>query len=880
MSRTSEPDPPTRLSSGAPFPTVAALPAAVSRRKVLRWLVLGNVVAVVLVVLGCALALQATRATLMQRALNASEELADGLRISLSGEIGRVDMALQTLELAYLRHSRSGPIDLEAFGQIVEEQRLLVPAIDRLRLTDASGFVRTGQTQASDPPVNLADKDLFIRAREATGRGLFVSEPIRHGAAAQWSLVLARRLNQPDGSFAGLVYASVPSQHFQDMFAAMGIDGNGAISLSTTGLKLVARHASQGGPAIEVGGTHPSTRLKQALALNPAEGTYIVRAAIDQVERAHAYRRVGEYPLVVIVGLATDDFLAPSRRDAVLVSALALLMTVGLVVSSASAYRAWCRKEDADRALRLEAQRLRAFMLTAGDGIHVLDRDGQVVELSDSFAAMLGRSRDEVLGMRIAQWDAGLTADQVREHMASFQVGDRREFATRHRRLDGHVFDVDVTSVGVHINGRDLLYCSARDTTHRRRAEQALRDSEAFLDRTGRVANVGGWRLNLFTNELTWSDQACRIRDVPPGHRPTPEEAMAAYPPEVRSEVIKEGINCLLSGEPWDMELPLTTATGRSIWVRLFGEVEYENNRPARIVGALQDITELHERIAELQQEQALRSQIERHVSDLDELLRERGEMLDVLAHEVRQPLNNASAALQGAAAALAEVDEQVASFRLTRAQTVMGQVLARIDNTLAVAALLANTEPIVVEDTDIDTLISVAIADMPVAERRRIGVERATATRTASMDMSLMRLALRNLLSNALKFSPETALVIIRVSDMDDPLALVIEVIDAGPGVEPELVPTLFHRGTRGRGARGTSGHGLGLYIVRRVMELHGGRVDLAANTSGGARVRLVIAQTDSAGGAPRAADVRVDGRAGGGDGGGQAGFSVARNT
>ncbi len=218
--------------------------------------------------------------------------------------------------------------------------------------------------------------------------------------------------------------------------------------------------------------------------------------------------------------------------------------------------------------------------------------------------------------------------------------------------------------------------------------------------------------------------------------------------------------------------------------------------------------------------------------------------MLDVLAHEVRQPLNNASAALQSAQVALMAVSDHAAAQRVTRAQNVMTQVMANIDNTLAVAALLARATPVSSQDTDIDMLLAVAIADMPVEQQARIRITRETSTRTAAMDMSLMRLALRNLLSNALKFSPAHSPITIRVSDSDEPLALVIDVKDEGPGVEAAVLPALFERGVHGHHARHT-GHGLGLYIVKRVMELHGGQVSLVNNGPHGATLRLMLIQT-----------------------------------
>jgi two-component system, OmpR family, sensor kinase len=169
----------------------------------------------------------------------------------------------------------------------------------------------------------------------------------------------------------------------------------------------------------------------------------------------------------------------------------------------------------------------------------------------------------------------------------------------------------------------------------------------------------------------------------------------------------------------------------------------------------------------------------------------------------------------------------------------VLGQVMARIDNTLAVASQLARPGPLDREETDIDMLLGVVVADMPAADRPRVRLQRETAARTAAMDMSLMRLALRNLLSNALKFSPPGSPVTIRLADSEQPLGLVIDVADQGPGVAAEVLPRLFQRGARG--PAGTS-QGLGLYIVRRVMELHAGHAELLHSGPDGTTMRMLV--------------------------------------
>ncbi|MFG6432551.1 PAS domain S-box protein [Roseateles sp. LYH14W] len=608
-------------------------------------------------------------------------------------------------------------------------------------------------------------------------------------------------------------------------------------------------------------------------------------------------------------------------------------------------------------------------------GIYQTDADGLCQYVNPAWERIYGITLEDSLG---EGWGATLHPEDGPAVVAQWRQSAARrqpfEMSYRIRRPAGAGGDVR----HVHSRAQPLLTAQGslrgfvgivEDATDRLAAERQLRDSKILLDRTGRVAGVGGWSLDLQTQALVWSDQTCRIHDLAPGHRPTLEEAIGYYRPEARPVIeaaVRRGIS---HGDPWSLELPLVTARGREIWVLAQGQVDWQDGTPVRLVGALQDVTEHHratvelersrqrlralyettpalmhsvdaagrllsvsdrwlerlgyrrdevvgrmlddfltpessrlvrevyrpavwrdghaddcpvqlicadgllrdvlvsavaeyaddgrplrvhalvdditedlKRRAELAQEQQMRRQTERHVQELDRLLRERSEMLDVLAHEVRQPLNNASAALQSAAASLAGRGEQQAQQRLMRAQAVLGQVLAGVDNTLAAASLVAGAGRIARLDTDIDTLIAVTIADLARDQRERVVVHRHTATRTALMDMSLLRLALRNLLSNALKYAPGASPVTLHVMDFDEPPALQFEVVDTGPGIARELLPRLFSRGARGGGAEST--HGLGLYIVRRVMDLHGGSAELVRTGAAGTVMRLTLPQ------------------------------------
>ncbi len=269
---------------------------------------------------------------------------------------------------------------------------------------------------------------------------------------------------------------------------------------------------------------------------------------------------------------------------------------------------------------------------------------------------------------------------------------------------------------------------------------------------------------------------------------------------------------------------------------------DIEDGEVKGFVVQVTEINKLKKLEQALQQEVRLREQVEAHAQSLAIALKERSELLEVLAHEVRQPLNNASAALQSAQSVFVEAEQRPLAERLGRAQAVLQQVRGSIDNTLAVTALLAGGAAIQRADTDVDLMLQMAIGDLAAADRSRIHIVRQTQTRTVAIDIGLMRLALRNLLSNALRHGGGSAPVVVRVSDSDAPLALCIDIEDAGDGFAPEVLPFMFTRGAGGKGRKG--GQGLGLYIVRRVMELHGGGAALLQNSATGATMRIFITQ------------------------------------
>jgi hemerythrin-like metal-binding protein/PAS domain S-box-containing protein len=136
----------------------------------------------------------------------------------------------------------------------------------------------------------------------------------------------------------------------------------------------------------------------------------------------------------------------------------------------------------AEISLRRETEAIRAFLHFASDGIHILDNKGNVVECSDSFSAMLGYGREEVIGMHVRNWDAGFNdAELLGALRQLLESPTRSQFETRHRRKDGSVFDVEISGYPLQIGERQLLFCASRDITERKQLDRRLVESEANL---------------------------------------------------------------------------------------------------------------------------------------------------------------------------------------------------------------------------------------------------------------------------------------------------------------------------------------------------------------------------------------------------------------
>jgi PAS domain S-box-containing protein len=476
----------------------------------------------------------------------------------------------------------------------------------------------------------------------------------------------------------------------------------------------------------------------------------------------------------------------------------------------------------AERSLRDKKQEFADFIENAADGLHQVGSDGMILWANKAELHMLGYDWDEYVGRHIA--DFHVDRPVIDRILRRLKRGETlRDEPARLLCKDGSIKHVSISSNGYFKDG-ELLYtrCLTRDATARHERDQALQQRDNMLRHAPVAAAL------LLGPELVFQVANRRYCELMSREDLEGRSFRQAFP-ELRHSKIMRGLeHVLASGETRTVEeFPLSVERDDASSVERFftfgmEPLPAEQGNDNGVILIAHDITE--HVLARKALEQASRER-ELLLAELTRANRAKDEFLAMLGHELRNPLSPIVTALE-----LMRLRGDTSTEReqhLIRRQ--VDHLVRLVDDLLDIARLTRGKIDLKMERVDVAHVVAKAIEmASPLLEQRRHRLVTRVG-HSLHVDGDSVRLAqvVSNLLTNAARYTPVGGEIVLSVSAQDGKVA--ISVKDNGIGIAPDMLPRifdLFYQGERGID-RSEGGLGIGLALVKNLVEMHGGTVE-----------------------------------------------------
>ena len=414
-----------------------------------------------------------------------AENLARALEQHASSTFGGVDVALDDIQGDAERGDRRAD-ERKLWYELLQSQKELMPQARNLAVIDETGTLLAEATQYPPSAIDASAREFFAFHKTNPMRDTRIGTPIRSLLDNRWVIPISRRINKPNGQFAGVALAIIDLSYFSNFYKALDIGADGAISIMNSDARLLVRE-----PFVESLLENPPNMVALAERLRTApQGTYLSEGSpIDGMKRIISYRSIAKPPLIVTVGISMERTLAPWRRDSLYIAVAATSVTALFLLLLFALRHHLRRTAQTAESLERAERDLRALYESATEGIFRANAQGQIIRANPTFVRICGYDSEAQLLNATAQqgfdWYAAPDA-RARFFEALKKDGQIQGFEQQIVRRDKTTVWVSENAHAVKDQAGNVRFIEGTiiDITDRKKAEEAVRAerrAERFL---------------------------------------------------------------------------------------------------------------------------------------------------------------------------------------------------------------------------------------------------------------------------------------------------------------------------------------------------------------------------------------------------------------
>jgi PAS domain S-box-containing protein len=504
-------------------------------------------------------------------------------------------------------------------------------------------------------------------------------------------------------------------------------------------------------------------------------------------------------------------------------------------------------RKRAEEILAESEEKYRALIETTNTGFVIIGNDGKVLDANQEYIRLSGHSHlNEIIGRSVTEWTAphDLARNSV-EINKCMERGYARNLEIDYVDQKGIFTPIEINATVLQTNDSHIILTLCRDISARKQIERSLQESEARLVEAQAVSHTGSWDLDLITKTMWGSEEAHRIYglETSPGlFLPLPL-VQNMVEPDYRPIMDQALKDLIMEEKPYSVEFFIHRHIdgARRAVHSIARLVRNEQGRPIRVAGTIQDITERM-----LVQEEILRlnSELEKRVRERTAQLEAANKELEAFAYSVSHDLRAPLRALNGYSHMLSEdygqlLDESGRKYlqHISAASVNMSRLIDDILKLSRITRSEMNIEPVNLSD-----LAAQIFTELQAAQPERQMEWNIQPGLMVNADLALMQIAMNNLVSNAWKFTSKKANARIMVGVEDQKGKPVYFVRDNGAGFDMTYQHKLFLAFQRLHSDQDFEGTGIGLAIVQRIIQRHGGSIWAESTPDEGATFKFTL--------------------------------------